>query len=80
MIIQVKIYGSLSHSVSVPDSLREGDKCHIPEGATVGQFFEMLNVPRQLSLIILVNGKHASRENVLKDGDSLHMLLPMTGG
>ena len=80
MIIQVKIYGSLNHSVSVPDRLLQGGKCHIPEGATVGQFLEILNVPPQLSLIVLVNGKHANRENVLKDGDLLHMLPPMTGG
>jgi molybdopterin converting factor small subunit len=80
MIIQVKIYGSLSRSVSVPDSLLQGDKCHIPEGATVGQFLEILNVPRELSLVLLVNGKHATKEKVLKDGDLLHVLPPMTGG
>lgn len=80
MIIQVKMYGSLSHSVSVPNNFLREDKCDIPEGTTVGQLLEMLNIPRQLPLIVLVNGKHAKKENVLKDGDLLHILPPMTGG
>jgi len=80
MIIEVKIYGNLSHYVSVQNNILQGNKCDIPEGTTVGQFLEMLNLPRQLPLILLVNGKHANRENVLKDGDMLHMLPPMTGG
>jgi molybdopterin converting factor small subunit len=80
MIIEVKIYGSLSHSVSVPNNILHGGKCNIPEGATVGQFLEMLNLPHQLPLVLLVNGKHANRENILKDGDLLYMLPPMTGG
>lgn len=81
MIIQVKIYGSLSHSVSVPSNLLQGEgKCDIPGGTTVGQFLEILNIPRQLPLVLLVNGKYAKKENVLKDGDLLYMLPPMTGG
>lgn len=50
-----------------------------PEGSRVEAVVEELQLPSQHFGIILVNGVHAARETVLKEGDSL-VLMPIVDG
>lgn len=80
MLVEVKIFASLRHHVPVSDKRLEGDKWNIPEGATVAQVMEMLNLPEEEAKIMLINGRSADRERVLSEGDVLHIFPPMCGG
>jgi molybdopterin converting factor small subunit len=80
MIIEVKLFSSLLHYI--PDSERRLDRYRwdVPDGATVEQVLEMLNLPEEEATVLLINGRNVKRENVLKEGDVLHVFPPMAGG
>jgi len=80
MIIEVKIFSSLRHYVSSSDNHLEGDKWRISDNATVAQALEMLNLPEQEARVLLINGRSADRERVLKEGDVLHVFPAICGG
>ena len=52
----------------------------MPEGATVRQVLEMLNIPEKETKMLLINGRHADKERVLDEGDVFHVFPIMAGG
>jgi sulfur carrier protein ThiS len=80
MIIEVKIFSSLSHYIPNSDRCLNGDKWDISEGATVAQVLEMLNLPEEEALILIINGHHVDRDRVLNEGDVLHVMPQIAGG
>jgi len=60
----------------------EGKGCsrEIEKGATVGDVLHGLEIPDTLSLLIFRNATHASRDEVLEDGDVLAVFPPIAGG
>ena len=50
-----------------------------PAGSRAGDAIEDLQIPPDLLGIVLINGKHATAEQELRDGDLL-MLLPLLEG
>lgn len=65
-------------------SLREGRfrtmEWELPEGSKTADVIQGLEMrPRDVS-IILVNGRTATSDRALKDGDTLSLLPPMGGG
>ena len=79
MIIQLKVFGSLRYYPPNP-TLMAGNRLELLEGTTVGQVMEVLNFPRRLNLLFLINKVPADRDSVLTDGDLLHILPQMSGG
>jgi len=80
MIIEAKIFSTLRHHLPNSPNHLDGDKWDIPEGATVAQALEMLNLPEKEVKILLINGRHADRESVLNEGDVFHVFPLMAGG
>jgi sulfur carrier protein ThiS len=58
----------------------DGNKCHTREGATVAEALEQLHIPQGEHPILVVNGRHATRETVLKEGDTLDVYPLLAGG
>ena len=80
MIIEAKIFSTLRHYLPNSPKHLDGDKWDIPEGATVAQVLDLLNLPEKEATILLLNGRNADRDRVLNEGDVLHVFGPMAGG
>jgi sulfur-carrier protein len=52
----------------------------LPEGSTAGTVSDVLGIPPETELVILLNGHHAKEDTLISDGDSLTFFPPMTGG
>ena len=76
MIIQVKTVGTLK-------SLEEGTKLlplDVPECSSVSQIMERLNLQDWEVGFVLINGKRAAKDSILKDQDQLTLIAPLVGG
>ncbi len=51
-----------------------------PQGTSIRQVVERLQLPEQILGIVLINGVHADFEDLLRDGDSLTLLPIVDGG
>jgi sulfur carrier protein ThiS len=80
MIIEVKLYLSLLRYVPHSERRLEGNTWKVPEGSTVGQVLEMLNLPEEEAKILLINGRYAYRGRILNEGDVLQVVPPLAGG
>ena len=52
----------------------------LADGITVGDLIALLKIPVEAPRIIFLNGIHAGRDSVLKDGDRIGMFPPLAGG
>ncbi len=52
----------------------------LPNGATVDDAINMLNLPVKIALLKIVNGEHRPPKHRLKDGDELALFPPIAGG
>lgn len=71
----------MSVTIQVSGSLKEraGAATVIENVRTVGEAVAQLPVPKDMGLVIMVNGRLADWRTELKDGDVLQ-LLPVIGG
>jgi len=53
---------------------------HYPPGTRVRQVVDDLAIPEQLLGIVLINGKHAGSNDLLREGDVLSLLPFLDGG
>lgn len=77
MIINLKFFASLRQYMP-------GDKdeswVDVQMESTVGEVLDYLKVPPDKPKIYMVNGVHAERETLLKEGDVLSVFPPVAGG
>jgi sulfur carrier protein len=79
MEIEVKLFATLR------DFLPEGSsrfscKMEIEEKTRVQDILSKLKIPEEMPKIILVNGIHGKKDQVLKEGDVLSVFPPVAGG
>jgi sulfur-carrier protein len=79
MEIEVKLFATLR------DYLPEGSsrfscKMEIGSQTRIEDILSKLNIPDDVPKIILVNGVHGKKEQVLKEGDILSIFPPVAGG
>ncbi len=48
--------------------------------ATIGNLLDQLSIPAGAPKVIFLNGIHARREAILKDGDRIGVFPPVAGG
>lgn len=65
-------------------TLREGRgkviPMEAPEGARVGEMTDSLGILREEIAILLVNGRDATVDRILADGDAISVFPPVGGG
>lgn len=49
-------------------------------GATVADVLRAYGIPEEVPRIVLVNGRHATLEQALAEGDTLSLFPPVAGG
>ena len=52
----------------------------VPEGFRIFQVLEILSIPSGEEKVILVNGRPAEENSLLKDGDRVVLFPPVAGG
>ena len=74
MKVRVKLFASL-RQFGPDEETREFN-----DGTTIDQVVDILNIPRTIRLLKIVNGEHRPADHVLLDGDDLALFPPIAGG
>jgi len=79
MEIVVKLFATLRDYLPA-GSDRFSCKMEVDGHTRVQDILERLNLPEDMPKIILVNGVHGKKEQILRDGDVLSIFPPVAGG
>ncbi|MCX5805567.1 MAG: MoaD/ThiS family protein [Proteobacteria bacterium] len=52
----------------------------LPDGVTVGEIIDKVNIPVTEVALIFINSRHSSLETKLSEGDTLALFPPIGGG
>ena len=80
--MQITIRLLASYQQYLPDGHdpQAGYQLEVELGATVGQVLPDLPIPADGPCTFLVNGRHASRDHFLQEGDTLSVFPAVGGG
>ena len=78
MKIELRLFASLS--VYMPETDSADAVIDIKQGISIRELLEQFNVPADSVKIIFVNGVHAERDEILKEGDRVGIFPPVAGG
>lgn len=79
MRLTVKLFGTIPDRFS-GYSPEEGLSVSLPDGATVNDLLEELDLAKSSHCVTIVNGRVEKRENVLHDGAAVSIFQLVTGG
>ena len=79
MMVHVALYAGLSRYLPTGAQNRE-TAIDVPEGATALGVKRLLGMPDDLPSILVVNGRQATHETVLREGETLSLFPPLAGG
>ena len=79
MEIEVKLFATLRDYLPAGSS-RFSCKMKIEGSTRIEDVMSILKIPEEMPKIILVNGIHGKKEQILKDGDVLSVFPPVAGG
>jgi sulfur-carrier protein len=79
MEIEVKLFATLRDYLPKGSS-RFSCKMEVDDSTRVQEILSRLKIPEEIPKIILINGVHGKREQILKDGDVLSIFPPVAGG
>jgi len=77
--VQVKLFATLRRHY--PDlGIGEAMAVVLPEGTTIAQLVERLDLPGDQVKVVFVNGTVRQKDHVLGDGDEIGVFPPVGGG
>jgi len=79
MEIEVKLFATLRNYLPKGSS-RFSCKMGIDGSTRIQDILLRLKIPEQIPKIILINGVHGKKEQILKEGDILSVFPPVAGG
>ena len=79
MEIEVKLFATLRDYLP-KGSGRFSCKMEVDSSTRIQDILSRLKIPEEIPKIILVNGVHGKRDQILKDGDVLSIFPPVAGG
>ena len=77
MKVRVDLYVNLKKYAPSGDSSFE---IQIESGATIKTVLEVLKIPAEEKLVILINGRNADESDRLKEKDTITLYSPISGG
>jgi sulfur carrier protein ThiS len=77
--VAVRLFGNLGHYLPEGGN-RFSFMKSLEDGTTVQEMLSSLSLPKELPVIVIVNGRRVEAECVLKDGDEVNVLRPSGGG
>ena len=63
-----------------PDGPVRRLEVELPPAATVATLLHQLEIDYPEPLLVVVNGRQAKQDHVLRDGDEAHLVPPISGG
>jgi len=79
MEIEVKLFATLREYLPKGSS-RFSCKMEIDGPIRIQDILSRLKLPEEIPKIILINGVHGKKEQILKDGDVVSIFPPVAGG
>lgn len=79
MEVEIKLWGNIGHYLPEGSS-RFSLTRSLDKDTTVQEVVKELKLPKELSIIITVNGRRADASYILKDRDVVALFLPTGGG
>jgi len=79
MKLEVALFATLSQYLP-PGAQNRRAVIDVKDDATVREVLNQLGVPAEFPNILLVNGRQAQENTVLKDGETLSVFPPLAGG
>ena len=79
MEIEVKLFATLRDYLPKGSS-RFSCKMEVDGSTRVQDILSRLKIPEEIPKIILINGVHGKKEQMLKEGDVLSIFPPVAGG
>ena len=80
MIVQIQLSFSLSYYATALKTHLDGDQLNLPEKATIEEVLKILRIPENGDKLYFVNNVQAGLNQVLQDGDVLHISPAIAGG
>ena len=79
MKIELNLFASLAEYL--PDKEKGNPNfLELTPGTSIEELINLLKIPPEVPRIIFLNGAHAGRETLLKEGDRVGMFPPLAGG
>ncbi len=79
MKIEVNLYATLKRYIK-NETESKSSAIDVEEGTCVKDIIQKLKIPADSVKLIFINGVHAKRDTILKDGDRLGLFPPVGGG
>ncbi len=79
MEIEIKLFATLRDYLPKGSS-RFSFKMEIDSHSQIQDILSKLKIPEEMPKIILVNGIHGKKDQILKEGDILSIFPPVAGG
>ena len=80
MIVQIQLSFSLRYYATALKAHLEGDRLNVPEKATIEEVLKILRIPENGDKLFFVNDDQVGLDQVLQDGDVLHISPAIAGG
>ena len=79
MKVQVELYATLNKFLP-PGAEGRKATLELPDGSTIADLLKRLQIPPEMTALLMVNGTHQPPETALKDGETLAIFPPLAGG
>ena len=79
MRIEVNLYATLKRYMK-NKIFGKSSEIYVEDGLCVKDVMQKLKIPADLVKLIFINGVHAKRDALLKDGDRIGLFPPVGGG
>ena len=79
MKVEINLYATLARYL--PTDVVQNDRMmEVNDGITIDALLQQLNIPEKLVKLIFLDGVHASKDAVLKEGSRVGVFPPVGGG
>ncbi len=79
MKVEIRLFANLAKLLP-PGSQNKRAAITVKKETTVDELLEKLNIPSQITNVVMVNGVHKARETQLQEGDVISVFPPIAGG
>ena len=79
MDIEIRLFANLAQFLP-PGSKNKRAKITVKDGISIAGLLDELNIPKNTTSVIMVNGVHQKIDIELNEGDVLSVIPPVTGG